>query len=97
VTAAPGSGAVNIEGLSKIADPKLYFAEIHEGGGGYQVRFSIPLEAIDEFQPERHSLQITAVVNDVDEPDQKPARVLWRGTSDVFDRNTNFGQFILAP
>jgi hypothetical protein len=97
VTAAPGSSAVNIEGLSKIADPKLHFAESNHGPGGYQVRVSIPLEAIDEFQPERHSIQITAVVNDVDEPGQKPARVLWRGTSEVLERNTNFGQFVLAP
>jgi hypothetical protein len=97
VTAAPGSGAVHVEGLSEIGQPKLHHTEIKFGTGGYEVKVAIPMEVIDEFQPERHSIQVTAVVHDVDEPNQQPARVLWRGTSEVYQRNTNFGHFVLAP
>jgi hypothetical protein len=72
-------------------------AAAEESRGGYTTEFAVPLELISNNQPELHSLQLTAVVSDLDEAGQKPARVLWRGTSDVNERNTNFGQFVLAP
>jgi hypothetical protein len=97
VTASPGGGAASIEGLSEAADPKSHYSEVNLVPGGYQVKVSLPLETISEFQKDPHSIQLTAVVTDVDEAGQPPARVLWRGTSDVSTRNTNFGQFVLAP
>jgi hypothetical protein len=61
------------------------------------VEIALSLDTITVNQPDWQSVQLTAVVSDVDEPGQPPARVLWRGTSDVNERNTNFGQFVLTP
>ena len=64
---------------------------------GFTAEVGLPLELLRAHQPDLQGVQLTAVVTDVDEAGQTPARVLWRGTSDVADRNTNFGQFMLAP
>ena len=94
VTAMPGHDEA--VGLGGGADPgsAIWRAERERG---YDVEVRLPLNVIKAAQPDPHSIQLTAVVSDVDEEGQKPARVLWRGTSDVDARNTNFGHFVLAP
>jgi hypothetical protein len=71
--------------------------ELQQRPGGYDFEVALPLEIVFAEQPGMLSLQMTAVVSDVDEAGQMPARVLWRGTSEVAERNTNFGQFVLTP
>jgi hypothetical protein len=97
VTVTPETGGVESVGLSGTPDPKTTDMQIAKRDRSYDIEVALPLDIIDAAQPDRQSIQLTAVVSDVDEAGQKPARVLWRGTSDVNDRNTNYGHFILAP
>lgn len=98
VDVAPGK--IVVFGLNPLPESHINTAipyELHQRAQGYDFEVALPLEIISSEQPEVHNLQLTAVVSDVDEPGQPPARVLWRGTSEVFERNTNFGHFVLAP
>ncbi|QDU54931.1 metallophosphoesterase [Aeoliella mucimassa] len=62
---------------------------------GYDVEFSIPLRLVKEVQGKNwHSLQGTLVLHDVDEPNEKAAEVVWRGTQRVRQVNTGFGHFV---
>jgi hypothetical protein len=44
-------------------------------------------------QRDWQSIQLTAIVDDVDEAGKKPARVAWRGSNQLIERNSNFGHF----
>ena len=40
------------------------------------------------------SFQLTALIHDVDEAKEKPCRIVWRGTSSITSRITNYGHFV---
>lgn len=94
----PADGALTLEPLEgSTAVPGVVNSLIALRAGGYDVEAALPLERLHVYQPDLQSLQLTAVVTDVDEPGQPAARVLWRGTRDVYERNTNFGHFVVLP
>lgn len=59
-----------------------------------ELELSIPLAALMAEQGQDwQTFQATAAVVDIDDANEKPVRVLWRGTPDLDKRNTNWGQF----
>lgn len=97
ITLNPRSSEYEVVALGKSAEPNESSVHWDKGTSGYNVGLALSLDAITAHQPDWRSIQLTAVVSDVDESGQPPARVLWRGTSDVDERNTNFGHFVQAP
>jgi hypothetical protein len=67
--------------------------------GGYEVELALPVSALAESHDgaDWSTFQLSAVVSDVDEPGGEPARVLWRGTSEVDRSNARFGHFVRKP
>jgi hypothetical protein len=62
---------------------------------GYDVEFSIPVDLVKQIQGRQwHSIQGTVVLRDVDEADEEPVDVVWRGTQRLRDVNTGFGHFV---
>ena len=62
---------------------------------GYDVELAIPIKFITKHQgPDWQSVQLTLVVHDADDAGQPPARIVWRGTNQVDQRNTNYGHFV---
>ncbi len=68
----------------------------HPTATGYDIELAIPVSLLLKHQGGEnwHSFQMTAVVNDVDEPGQEASRVLWRGTAEVDSRNSGYGHFV---
>lgn len=63
--------------------------------GGYGLELAIPLDYVARLQgADWRNFQFTVVIADVDEAGQEPCRVVWRGTSEVDARNTNYGHFV---
>lgn len=65
--------------------------------GGYDVEVALPLEFITANQRDWQSVQLTAIVDDIDEAGKQPVRVVWRGSNRLDERNTNFGHFVRQP
>jgi len=62
---------------------------------GYEFELALPMEILRRGQgADWDSIQLTAIVHDVDEKGQPEARVVWRGTQQYDQRNTNYGQFV---
>jgi hypothetical protein len=62
---------------------------------GYDVEFSIPLDLVKQIQGgDWQSVGGTVIVHDVDEPNEKPAQVVWRGTNRPRNVNTGFANFM---
>lgn len=62
---------------------------------GYSFEIAIPIEYLTRNQTaDWRGFQFTPVINDVDQPGDKPCRVIWRGSNDIDERNTNFGQVV---
>ncbi len=62
---------------------------------GYDIEFAIPTATFDNLQRgEWRSVQIGTVVTDVDEPNEKPVELWWRGAPGR--RNTNTGHAYFA-
>jgi hypothetical protein len=93
---ASGKTALVVEAGGKGAKvPPGGRAAAQRRGDGYDVELAIPLAYVSGPQGANwQSVQLTAIVNDVDEAGSAPARVVWRGTADVDQRNTNWGQFV---
>ena len=55
---------------------------------GYTAELAIPASLVSRSQGEDwHSVQMTVIVVDSDEPGQAPSRVVWRGTANVDKQN----------
>ncbi|REK22621.1 MAG: hypothetical protein DWQ42_16690 [Planctomycetota bacterium] len=67
--------------------------------GGYVVEAALPLELVTGPQGDDwHSFQCTPVALDVDDPQEQPVGVAWRGTQALRRSNKNFGHFVkMAP
>ena len=62
---------------------------------GYTVELAIPASLVSRLQGEDwHSVQMTVIVVDSDEPGQAPSRVVWRGTANVDNQNLGYGYFV---
>ncbi len=62
---------------------------------GYDVELAIPSSLLNSQQADNwHSFQMLAAVRDVDEAEDEPCRVLWRGTVDIDQRNSGYGHFV---
>lgn len=91
---ADGKSTVKVTGFGRT---RIYRGTEHAAtrrAGGYDVEVALPLEFVTANQPVWQSIQLTAIVDDVDEAGKKPARVLWRGSNQAAERNTNFGHFV---
>lgn len=61
---------------------------------GWDVELALSAEVLDDIQGgDWDSFQMAAVMADVDEPGARPSRVVWRGSSEIGSRNTNFARF----
>lgn len=65
--------------------------------GGYDVEVALPLRFVTENQRDWQSVQLTAIVEDSDEEGKPPVRVVWRGSNQLDERNTNYGHFVRQP
>ena len=62
---------------------------------GWTVEVAVPISALTKNQTaDWHSFQMTPVVVDIDDANEKPAQIIWRGTADFATRSTNFGHFV---
>jgi hypothetical protein len=62
---------------------------------GWIVEAAVPMSMLTTNQSAKwHSFQMTPILIDVDEADDKPVQLIWRGTADVATRNTNLGHFV---
>lgn len=61
---------------------------------GYDVEIAIPIANLVSAQgADWKSFQLTTGLADVDGDDDSPTYMLWRGSMDVLERNTNFAHF----
>ncbi len=90
-----GNTSVASKWLDRDRDYRGVRATAKRTDAGYDVEFSIPIRLVKEIQGrDWHSLQGTVVLHDVDEQDEQPAEVVWRGTQRLRDVNTGFGHFV---
>lgn len=76
--------------------PEQVRAAARRTNAGYDVEVALPRELLTRAQGENaHGFQFTAIVTDVDQAQETPCRIVWRGTTEVDQRNSNFGQFVL--
>ena len=62
---------------------------------GYSFELAIPIETVTTSQTaEWRGFQFTPVITDVDQAGEMSCRVIWRGSHDIDERNTNFGQIV---
>lgn len=97
-SAPNGDGQVEVQARHMRRD-RAPLAGVRAAGkktpAGYDLEFGIPLAAIEEAQgADWHSVQANVVVVDVDEPGERPARVLWRGTRSARENNIGFGHLV---
>jgi hypothetical protein len=63
-------------------------------GAGWQFEAAIPAAMFIQAQGANwQGFQLTPILSDVDDASEKPVEIVWRGTSDVHQRNVNYGQF----
>lgn len=95
--------APDAEGRSRLTARQLQSNDAYAGVDsaarvtdvGYNVEFSIPLQIVKHLQGDDwHSLQGTVVLGDVDEVDDQPVQIIWRGTDRPREVNTGFGNFV---
>lgn len=61
---------------------------------GWTVEAALPISVVKSQGKDWHSFQMTPVIVDVDDSDDSPANIIWRGTASYSTANTNFGQFV---
>jgi predicted phosphodiesterase len=96
VTAPDADGASDVK-VTGFGRARIFPGTQHKTvrrDGGYDVEVALPLEFITRNQPEWQSIQLTSIVDDIDEAGKKPASILWRGSNQAKERNTNFGHFV---
>jgi hypothetical protein len=91
---ATGEARLEVKGMGVSADGVKYAARRTEAG--YDVELALPRDWLTRAQGAApRGFQCTPVLVDVDQPDEAACRIIWRGTADVDQRNTNYGQFVL--
>jgi hypothetical protein len=96
---APSETGSGVAKISLTGTPAIAPADVatKRTKTGWTVEVAMPIELLTSNQSEAwHSFQMTPVVVDVDNADEKPVRLVWRGTKDVDTRNTNYGHFVRA-
>lgn len=89
---ADGKVALELKGPRELKGLQFAGKKTREG---YDVECAIPIEVLIADQGINwHSFQATVAIMDVDQTGEKPCRILWRGTPEIDQRNTNWGQFI---
>ncbi len=92
---ADGTTKVNARRLRQGRRYPDVVAKSKSTDAGYDVEFSIPIDLVKQIQGRQwHSIQGTVVLRDVDEADEEPVSVVWRGTQRLRDVNTGFGHFV---
>lgn len=62
---------------------------------GYSFELAIPIDVLTKSQSvDWRGFQLTGVVNDVDQPNETPSRIVWRGSNDIDSSNFGYGQII---
>ena len=78
-------------------DKTTFKSAVRGAPDGYIVEAAIPIELITDQQgKDWHSFQFTLVAQDVDDPQESPCGVAWRGTQAFRKSNRNFGHFVNA-
>ncbi|MGE0608245.1 MAG: metallophosphoesterase [Pirellulales bacterium] len=86
-----GKNALSVSGPRELADAKAVGLRSEDG---YDLELSVPLAGLMAEQgPDWQTFQATAAIVDIDDANEKPVRVLWRGTPELDKRNINWGQF----
>jgi hypothetical protein len=83
--------------LPLVGKPEIGSADVATARtpNGWTVEVAVPMTALTKNQSaDWHSFQMTPVVIDVDDANEKPAQIIWRGTADFATRSTNFGHFV---
>jgi hypothetical protein len=78
-------------------DPKLPAADVVtvRTATGWNVEAAIPVELVVLNQStDWHGFQMTPVYSDVDDSNEPPVDIIWRGTEEVHQKNTGYGQFV---
>jgi hypothetical protein len=92
-----GKSTARVRGFARGRVPEGTQHAALRRAGGYDVEVALPLRFITANQRDWQSVQLTAIVEDTDEAGQKPVRVVWRGSNQLDERNTNYGQFVRQP
>jgi len=65
---------------------------------GYTFELAIPIDVLTKSQTvDWRGFQISAVVNDVDQPNETRSRIVWRGSNDIDTSNFGYGQIVRSP
>lgn len=101
-----GPGCHSAEFLATNSDGTVTMRSINKKGvtcqatvrthdDNYIVEAAFPIELITDWQGEDwHSFQLTLMALDVDDPEESPCGVAWRGTQQIRRSNVNYGHFV---
>ena len=107
-TLGPGSHSVTFKAGNHEGDLEIFAYKertsqcqmaVRKTGDGYIVEAALPIELLKSQQGDDwHSFQATLVAFDVDDRQEKPVGVVWRGTQALKKSNKYFGHFVnVAP
>jgi hypothetical protein len=92
---ASGEAKLTVKGAGAAAEGVPFAAR--RSDAGYDVELALPRAWLTRVQGESpRGFQCTPVIVDVDQPGEAPCRIIWRGTAEVDQRNTNYGQFVFV-
>ena len=97
VTPPNGSGAATIEARGNRGSRRFDGAQAagQRTSEGYDLEVAIPIEYLNSNQGDDwQNFQLSLTVDDRDDSDEDPVKILWRGTEAVDSRNTNYGHFV---
>ncbi len=93
-----GSGAVEVTRSRRRQQEPIRGAEgtARRTDAGYEIEVAIPHRALARYQGGQRwkDFQLAAVQVDIDDPSREPTEIVWRGTSKVRQRNTNYARFV---
>ncbi|MGC3966467.1 MAG: metallophosphoesterase [Pirellulales bacterium] len=88
-----GAAQVSLEGTPKISKPAAVATARSSQGWTFEI--ALPDETFVKSQNDKwHSFQMTPILADVDDANEQPVEIIWRGTTEARTRNTNYGQFV---
>jgi len=94
---APANEKVGSIQVPLIGSPRLSAANVaaERTKSGWAVEIALPINLVERNQSsDWHSFQMTPILIDVDNADEDPVELIWRGTRNHATVNTNFGHFV---
>jgi hypothetical protein len=88
-----GPIAIDIQGDDGAKVHSITSAAYRKSGDGYDIEIALPIQHLVDAQGAYwRSFQLSAGLADVD-GDEGPTFILWRGSPDILEKNTNFAHF----